>query len=193
MFQLLLVQGKISHKESSSMKPTLHSPPSYQYWIALGNFELSSLTSHQHRLGWFFYGGGVIHPFLDPLLHWFTSLLFLEPISNPIWWLKGFELTFSFFLPQIFTEHHLCARHSTWEYPKLTRNLFSKCSQGPRQMHRNLESNLNQTQEGFLKEATLWSDCPHAKICWAEAYSIKDSGQPAVGFGFLICILSQSV
>ena len=44
-----------------------------------------------------------------------------------------------------------------------------------------------------VKAATLWSDCPHAKICWAEAYSIKDSGQPAVGFGFLICILSQSV
>lgn len=117
------------------------------------SLSVSSLTSHQHRLGWFFYGEGVIHPFLDPLLHLFTSLLFLEPISNPIWWLKGFELTFSFFLPQMFTEYHLCSRHSTWEYPKLTRNLFSKCSQGPRQMHRNLESNLNQTQEGFLKEA----------------------------------------
>ena len=124
--------------------------------------SVSSLTSHQHRLGWFSYGEGVVHPFLDPLLHWFTSLLFLEPISNPIWWRKGFQLTFSFFLPQTFAEHHLCSRHSTWEYPRLTRNLFLKCSQGPRQVHRNLESNLNQTHEGFLKEAiSKWRQKSH--------------------------------
>lgn len=27
-----------------------------------------------------------------------------------------------------------------------------------------------------VKVATLWSDCAHANVCWAEAYSVKDSG-----------------